>query len=246
MVSASPTLVWLRQDLRLADNPALHHAAGFGAPIIPLFVLDDEDREPWQPGAAARWWLHHSLASLGSAFEAIGSRLILRRGRAAEVLDSLIAETGATQVVWNRCYEPNLIERDKGIKASLNERGIEAESFNGSLLFEPWTVLTNSGDPYRVYTPFWKACRSQSDRIAAPLPAPETPAAPDGWPESDALEEWGLLPTEPDWAGGRATRTGAIVRTSTARRPCRRTCIGARFRRGRSGTPCRRGSMRER
>jgi deoxyribodipyrimidine photo-lyase len=201
-MTSAPTIVWLRQDLRLADNPALDFAARNGDPVIPLFILDDEDREPWQPGAASRWWLHHSLAALEDALRRIGSRLILRRGSAESVLDRLIAETGAHRVAWNRCYEPFAIARDTRIKAALPERGVEAASFNGLLLFEPWSVLTNGGDPYRVYTPFWKACAARRESIEAPLPAPGSLTVPSAWPDSDALQDWQLLPTEPDWAGG--------------------------------------------
>jgi deoxyribodipyrimidine photo-lyase len=203
MVSTPPpTLVWLRQDLRLADNPALRAAAESGAPVVPVFVLDDEDRQPWQPGAASRWWLHHSLAALSRAFEGLGSRLVLRRGPAEAAIDRLIAETGAARVIWNRCYEPFAVARDTRIKANLPDHGVEADSRNASLLFEPWTVLTNAGEPYRVYTPFWKACAARAGEIAAPLPAPSSLPAPERWPDSDRLEDWALLPTEPDWAGG--------------------------------------------
>jgi deoxyribodipyrimidine photo-lyase len=206
MTSSPTTILWLRQDLRLADNPALHAAAMAGGPVVPLFILDDEDREPWQPGGASRWWLHHSLTALGEAFAGLGSRLILRRGPAARELDRVIAETGAARVAWNRCYEPFAIARDKGIKANLRDRGIEAESFQAALLFEPWRVLTNSGEPYRVYTPFWKACAARAHEIAEPLPAPSALSAPDTWPKGDEPADWALLPTRPDWAGGlRAT-----------------------------------------
>ena len=176
-----PVILWLRQDLRLADNPALDAAVRSGAPVVPVYILDEETPGEWAPGGASRWWLHHSLAGLSAALAPLGARLILRRGCADHVIPALVQETGAGQVVWNRCYEPYAIERDTRIKAALKERDIAAESFKGSLLFEPWTVLKADGEPYKVYTPFWKACRAQA-RLDRPLPAPDALAAPDRWP----------------------------------------------------------------
>ena len=181
--------------------------------VIPLFILDDADLDDaddmaWPPGGASRWWLHHALAALSLALAEGGSRLLLRRGPAATALDRVIEQTGACRVVWNRCYEPAAIARDTDIKARLTDRGIDAESFNGSLLFEPWTVRTNDGQPFRVYTPFWKACRARTDGLAAALPAPSALTPPDHWPDSDTLAAWRLLPVAPDWAAGlRATWT---------------------------------------
>ncbi|MEO3434928.1 deoxyribodipyrimidine photo-lyase [Inquilinus sp. CAU 1745] len=197
---ASPTLVWFRQDLRLADNPALHVAAtDGGGPVIPVFILETAD--PWEPGGASRWWLHGSLSALSAALKRKGSRLILRRGEAAVALDRLIGETGARRVVWNRAYEPFATERDTAIKASLKKRGVMAESHKAALLAEPWEIRTRNGDPYRVFTPFWKALRNAVD-VGEPLPVPRTLAVPVEWPKSDRLEDWKLRPTRPDWASG--------------------------------------------
>ena len=80
---ASPQIVWLRRDLRLADNPALYHAAQAG-PVVPVFVLDDAAAGDHAYGGASRWWLHHSLASLEKSLGKHRSKLILRRGDAAE------------------------------------------------------------------------------------------------------------------------------------------------------------------
>jgi deoxyribodipyrimidine photo-lyase len=200
-MSLSPLLVWFRQDLRLADNPALRDAIATGAPVLPVYVLDDETPGPWRIGGASHWWLHHSLAALAADLGKLGLRLILRRGRAQECLNELIAETGAAGVVWNRCYEPFAVARDKAIKSTLEARGLAARSFNANLLFEPWTVASKSGTPFRVFTPFWKACLA-AEPPALPLPAPSRALAPANWPASDALDDWNLLPTKPDWAGG--------------------------------------------
>ncbi|MEO3430641.1 deoxyribodipyrimidine photo-lyase [Pelagibius sp. CAU 1746] len=195
-----PSLVWFRQDLRLADNPALAAAAERGAPILPLFILDEEAAGAWPPGGAARWWLHHSLAALSEDLKRLGAPLCLRRGKAAEVLPKLVKETGAGAVFWNRCYEPFAVERDKALKADLGAAGVEARSFNGNLLVEPWELKTGQGEPYKVFTPFWKALLAAGAPAAA-LPRPKTLESLADV-RSDALNDWGLLPVKPDWAGG--------------------------------------------
>lgn len=196
-----PLIVWFRSDLRIADNPALAEACATGRPILALFVLDDIAPGAWAPGGAARWWLHHSLAELAHNLTALGGRLVLRRGPAAEVLNTVIQDSGASGVYWNRTYEPYAIARDSAIKAGLKARGLEARSFNASLLFEPWTIATKNGGFYKVYTRFWQACRAQGDP-EAPLAAPDRITAPAAFPEGERLEDWGLLPVAPDWAGG--------------------------------------------
>ncbi len=218
-MSDGPTILWFRQDLRLADNQAAAAALAGGGPVVPVFILDDDTPGDWRPGGASRWWLHHSLSRLGEALAARGSRLILARGVAGPVLDRLVAATGAVRVVWTRCYEPAAIRRDTAVKAALKARGVAAESHPGALLFEPWTVTTAGGTPYRVYTPFWRACRA-AGVAGSPVPAPERLPAPAAWPESEALDAWGLRPTAPDWSGGLAAawtpgEDGAQARLAT-------------------------------
>jgi deoxyribodipyrimidine photo-lyase len=213
-MSNSPLLVWFRQDLRLADNPALRDAIATGAPVIPVYVLDDETPGAWAMGGASRWWLRRSLMALAADLAKLGSRLTLRRGPARAALDALIAETGAAGVHWNRCYEPFAIARDKAIKADLEARGLAAKSFNASLLFEPWTIVSKSGTPFRVFTPFWKSCLA-AEAPALPLAAPSKIAAPVSWPASDALDSWGLEPRwkhEFAWAPGEAGAQAALAR----------------------------------
>ena len=199
----APVIVWFRQDLRLSDNPALTAAAATGRPVIPLYILDRESAGPWAPGGASRWWLHHSLESLARSLAERGLRLVLRQGAAGPVIEQLIAETGARGVYWNRCYEPWAVRRDGAIEAALNAVGVAVRNFNAALLFEPGTVLSGSGAPYRVFTPFWRACLA-ADPPAPPLPEPAFgDAAASGRPvRSEPLDSWGLLPTAPDWAGG--------------------------------------------
>ena len=134
-MSETPAIVWFRQDLRLTDNPALSAAVERGGPIIPVYIWAPEEEGAWPPGAASKWWLHGSLTALSADLEKRGSRLMVRRGPTSETLVRLVSETGATAVFWNRRYEPAAIARDKAVKATLRGQGVEAESFNGSLLF---------------------------------------------------------------------------------------------------------------
>jgi len=195
-----PVIVWFRQDLRISDNPALMAAAETGAAVIPVYILDDDTPGTWKMGGASRWWLHHSLIALTADLASINATLLLRRGNAANVIQALVDETGAEQVVWNRCYEPFAIARDKAIKSALQAGGIATQSFNASLLHEPWTVSTKAGGPYRVFTPFWRACMQDRPAPDAPLKAPETLAAPATMPKGDTLADWALTPHAPDWA----------------------------------------------
>jgi len=185
-----PTIVWFRQDLRLADHPALAHAAGRGS-IVPVFVFDDS-RKPII-GGASRWWLHHSLLKLR---EALGG-LVLLRGEPATVLSELAQRVSAQAVVWNRGYEPRARADEEATGEALTRHDIAHASFPGSLLWEPGTVKTGSGEAFKVFTPFWRACLK--------LPVAECLAAPKlrlptltGLGES--LEDWQLLPRSPDWA----------------------------------------------
>ncbi len=197
----SASIVWFRNDLRLADNPALIAALESGQPVVPVYVLDEETHGVRAPGAASLWWLHHSLLSLDASLRKLGSRLILRRGAAETALADLAAACGATSIHWNRAYEPGARERDTRLKQAFRQRGAIAQSHKASLLFEPWEVTTQAGQPFKVFTPFWRACRALPP-AGAPLPAPKVLSAPPAWPASDALDDWKLLPTAPDWAGG--------------------------------------------
>lgn len=193
-----PVILWFRQDLRLQDNAALAAALQTGAPIVPVYVLDDAGEGAWPAGGAARWWLHHALVALDASLRALGGRLILARGPADGVLDRLRRDTGAAAVYWNRRYEPAVIARDRAIKAGLAAAGVEVRSFNSALLFEPHTVANKQGKPFQVFTPFWRHCLAQP----VPAPVPVQPAvwpAPARWPASLAVDELGLLPSLP-WA----------------------------------------------
>ncbi len=198
--SSLPVVVWFRQDLRLNDNPALAAAAASGRPVIALYILDTSEHA-WKPGGATNWWLHHSLVDLAKTLRSrYDLRVILRRGDPARLLPALLRETGADAVHWNRVYEPAAIARDTALKASLRKDGVAVETHNAALLFEPWTVKTQAGGWFKVFTPFWRACLAQPSPVPQGAPKDLTPFA--GGLDSDALESWSLLPTKPDWAGG--------------------------------------------
>ncbi len=194
------TLLWFRLDLRVTDNPALLAVLGQGGPVIPVFIWSPDEEGQWQPGAASRWWLHQSLTQLDALLRERGSRLIVRRGPTLETIRELLVESGAVGVYWNRRYEPAVIDRDRRVKAALHQDGRIAESFNSSLLFEPWTVGTQQGQPYQVFSAFWKACLARQDPETHE-PAPNDIRSPRHWPETLPLRALGLEPTI-DWAGG--------------------------------------------
>ncbi len=185
MSDTKPTLLWLRRDLRLSDHPAWTAALEGGGPVIPVFI---HDASVETLGAAPKWRLGLGLEKFAERLEAKGSRLILRRGDALEVLRELIAETGAGAVHWSRLYDPAAIERDTAIKAALKEDGIEAASHLGHLMFEPWSVETKDGGYYKVYSPMWRRVKDRG--VAAPLKARSDLNPPTEWPASDALPEW--------------------------------------------------------
>ena len=183
----TPLILWFRRDLRLADHPMLCAAVTAGQPILPVFILDPETEGL---GAAPLWRLGLSVEDFARRLGALGSRLILRRGPALQVLQTLIAETGATAVHWSRLYDPAAIARDTSVKAALGATGITAISHPGHVLFEPWTVETGQGGFYRVYTPFWRAVEGRDP--GALIAPPKHLAPPDRWPASDQIEDWRL------------------------------------------------------
>ena len=212
----SPSIVWFRSDLRLADHPALSAALRRKAPIVPVFIWSPEEESPWEPGAASRWWLRQSLAALDEELRRRGSRLVLRRGSTSAALKELIEQTGAGAVYWNRRYEPAIVARDRKIEEEL--RGLETESFNGSLLVEPWEIQNSTGRPFQVFTPFWKNCLAKLDP-PPPTSAPAQVPAPGRWPLSESLDSLQLESRLP-WVAGlaRAWEPGEAGATKQLRR----------------------------
>lgn len=196
-MTTAPSILWFRRDLRLADQAALVAAAEAGA-VIPVYILDDDTPKHRRMGGASRWWLHHSLERLDASLRAIGSRLILRRGAVTDVLPVLQKETGAGAIHAIRHYEPWWRIAEKKLSETC-----PLVLHDGNQLVRPGTVLTGSGDIYKIYTPFWRALNERMPP-APPLAAPIRLEAPQTWPQSDRLTDWNLLPTRPDWATGLA------------------------------------------
>jgi deoxyribodipyrimidine photo-lyase len=192
---ASPSIVWFRQDLRLEDQPAVLAAAAEG-PVVAVYVLDDQTPGAWKVGAAQRWWLHHSLISLQNSLQRLGSRLILRRGRSVQELERIARELGAGRVHAIQHYEPWWRQAEKQVAATL-----ELVLHDGDVLVPPEQVRTASGTPFKVYTPYWRALQ---ERLPPSMPqkVPQHIPPPNTWPESEDLNSWGLLPSNPDWATG--------------------------------------------
>lgn len=184
----SISILWFRQDLRLSDNPALTASIAEGN-ILPIYILDAENSRKDQPGSASRWWLHHSLNALNNA---LNGQLNFYKGSATTVFDDLCSRFHVRSVFWNRCYEPMNIARDKQIKQSLLSQGVYVQSFNGSLLHEPWTVLKKDGSPYKVFTPYHQQA-TLLDRQTPIMPRPSISAITDD-SHSIALEALSLLP----------------------------------------------------
>jgi len=189
------SIVWFRQDLRLADNPALTAAASAGDPVVPVFLWAPEEEGAFPPGGAAKWWQHATLARLQRDLPQLVMRRAPRGSLAA--LRELVRETGAGRVFWNRRYEPVAQARDSEIKAALRADGLEAKSFNANLLHEPWTIQNKQGRPFQVFTPYYRHCLTLP--VPAALPRPEGVRFEAAASETlDALE---LLPTIP-WTAG--------------------------------------------
>lgn len=187
-------IVWLRRDLRLADQPALHAAAARG-PVIPVYVLDDATAGDHRLGGAARWWLHGSLAALGAELASRGSRLILRRGDVAQALAGVAKAAGAKTVHALRHYEPWWRDAETAVSKRL-----DLQLHDGNYLLPPGSLRSSGGGPFRIYTPFARAALA-APPSRAPYPVPKL-APPERWPNSDVLDDWDLMPTKPDWASG--------------------------------------------
>jgi deoxyribodipyrimidine photo-lyase len=198
--STGVSLLWFRQDLRLADNASVAAACAGGGPVLAVYVLDEAAGGRWAPASASRWWLHHSLEALAADLAARGATLVLQRGDSAQVVAALAREVGATQVHAGLMHEPWARERDAAAGEALRAAGALLHLHRVATLLDPEGPRTKTGGVYGIYTPYAKACRALGEP-ARPEPAPEriTGAAA---PASDSLESWGLLPRKPDWAGG--------------------------------------------
>jgi deoxyribodipyrimidine photo-lyase len=205
----STALVLFRQDFRLADNPALTAACAGHERVLAVYIHAPAEQAPWEPGAASRWWLHHSLQALGRRLATLGGHLHVASGDTLDQLRALIRASGATTVHWNRRYDPTAIARDTALKAALREDGVAVHSHPGGLWSEPWALATDACQPYRVFTPYWRKLRAR-------LPEPAPLAVPQAreWvrlPGSLPIVALGLLPAirwdaglEAHWRPGEA------------------------------------------
>lgn len=190
----STALVWFRQDLRLTDNPAFFEACTNHKTVIPVYILDKKNSTI---GKAQEWWLHYSLKALNdSLIKQQDLTLILRQGDPLELISTLVKTAKVDTIYWNRCYEPKSIERDKKIKATLQESKRSVFTFNGSLLHEPWTIYNKSGDFFKVFTPYWKTCRQRLTAQTQKLISHRVGSVDI---KSDNIDDWRLLPRL-DWA----------------------------------------------
>tara|TARA_R110002012_G_scaffold19107_1_gene69311 strand:- start:1739 stop:3193 length:1455 start_codon:yes stop_codon:yes gene_type:complete len=196
---SAPAIVWFREDLRLSDNPALHAAVSSGRPLVLLYILDEQTKGLRPLGGASKWWLDKSLRALAADIKQAGAQLTLRSGQSADVLDTVIEETGAETIFWNRRYDQPERDLDAAIKEDLTQRGLDVSSHNARLLNEPWQVETNAGGYYKVFTPYWRAARNNfvaRDTYGRH----KTLSGPKH--ESESLDDWGLHPSNPDWSTG--------------------------------------------
>lgn len=184
MNNNTPILVWLRRDFRLHDNPALKAAQETGRPVIPVFILDEVMANF---GAAPKWRLGKAIECFNKSLNDIGSHLIIRQGKALDVLLELVKETGAKSVYWSRAYDPMAISRDKIVKAGLKLIDIEAKSFKGFLVFEPWLAKTKAGTFFKVYSPMWRSLQNISvDPEVLDVTSLNIPVS---WPNSMSLDD---------------------------------------------------------
>ena len=200
MPGPQSALLWFTRDLRVDDHPALHAAIASGRPLVACYIHDDTAGGPWAMGAASRWWLHFSLLSLQAALRDLGVTLVLRRGDSVEAILQLARETNAAELHVGQPNEPAARAALDTLTTALAAEGCTTHRHWTTLLFDPDRLRTKTGGLYSVFTPFSKACLAQGIH-ADLLPAPTTIlAAPP--PPSDHLDDWALLPTHPDWAGG--------------------------------------------
>lgn len=193
-----PVIYWFRRDLRLSDNSALAAAAKTGKAVICVYILDESHAQSWSYGSASRWWLHHSLRRLAQQLRKLNTTLVLRCGNTANELEKIISETGAQSLFYSRHYEPDSIELEETLNNKLQSK-VKIKRYKGYLLHEPEQIKTLNGEPYKVFTPYYKACIQQA-HTHTPLKAPASLTKYSKKLASETLNSWHLLPTNPDWA----------------------------------------------
>lgn len=196
---SDPVIFWYRHDLRTHDLPGLQAAAKAGG-VIPVFIFDETLGGDWSLGGASKWWLHHSLEALNQELKNLGGALIVRQGETVAVLEALLAETGARQIFASRQYQPWSDRLERAVREMADLAGATFKRYPGTLLFEPGSVTTGAGTPFKVFTPFWRACLRGPD---PDLPVARDPIAfHNPMPRAMALDALALLPSSPNWAAG--------------------------------------------
>ncbi len=199
-----PALVVFRDDLRLADNPAFNAACRSGRPVACLYAHDNRTQGLRGPGGAQRWWLHHSLTALKASLETSGHTLLIASGAADRVVTGIARQIEAQGVFWNKRRERVEQSQDQAAIGQFLQMKTQLSAHNGNLLFDPAKIRTKSDEPFKVFTPFWRAARASGK---PPAPEPARSAQRFIWPAELAKgnlkpDGLGLLPRNPDWAGG--------------------------------------------
>lgn len=185
---------WFRRDLRLEDNPALDAAGRESSGLVlPVFILSDWRGSHRWTGPARQETLCRSLRALAAGLEALGRRLVLRRGDVLAELEGLLRETGAEALYFNRSPDPAGRALEQRVAVMARSQGVRVKSFHDVTVLEPDTVLTRTGEPFRVFTPFSRAWMQHEPPapvpslgpLDRPLPSPASLPLP-------TLADWGL------------------------------------------------------
>ncbi|WP_417458871.1 cryptochrome/photolyase family protein [Kordiimonas sp.] len=195
----SSILVLMAGSLRLDDNPALLAACKSGRPVLPVFILDNENAGTWAAGGARRWWLLQSLIELDERLKAMGSMLVIRSGNTCDIVGALLRESAADAVYMNRLYSPSGRKLQETLHETCTAAGVECRRFSGNLLLEPEHIVTKTGKPYEVFSPFWRQAKELIGTLYA-YDAPSDIPSPPVWPESNDIDTLGLEPKPAYWA----------------------------------------------
>ncbi|MBO6797907.1 deoxyribodipyrimidine photo-lyase [Maricaulis sp.] len=199
--ATQPAIVWFGRDLRLTDHPALHAAVRSGRPLICIYIKEAFQSVSLSPGAASNWWLHHSLKAHSRELARLGATLHLLSGEASVLLPHLVRKFNVAELFWNQTEIPWIDERDRHLAHRLIEMGCQPRVFRSTTLTQLDTIRNKQGDPFRVFSAFWRAAQPTLGHERA-LPAPETLRVHDEQPEGEDLDSWNLCPAEPNWAAG--------------------------------------------
>ncbi|MFM2163831.1 MAG: hypothetical protein RL325_268 [Planctomycetota bacterium] len=191
---------WVRRDMRLDDHPLLQRVAGAEA-LLAVYVHAPGEESPWGLGGAQKWWLARSLRAFGDSLEKVGSRLVILEGDAARTISELAVRVGADEVVWSRRFEPTAIAQEHRVEDALERAGIAWHSALSNHLFDPEEIVTQTGNPYQVYTPFARNLRARP-APALPKSAPRALPGASGAPKGVSIDALDLGPKPIDWAKG--------------------------------------------